>query len=165
MNGQKVTFAWTGTAVARINGGAWQTSPFTFESVGITSSLTLEFGLAGGATSATLISPRAKFGTFDAGFTPLPMSEAEPLLERYFQRVSVLHQFVAGAGAQTEIWTESHARMAAVPTPTYVGSPSYTNTTAATLTTGTNTRFYISMPSTAAGNVRVTATVELDTGL
>jgi hypothetical protein len=164
-NGQKVTFAWNGTAVARINGGAWQTSPFTFESVGTTSSLTLEFGLAGGATSATLSSPRAKFGTLDAGFTPLPLSEAEPLLERYYQRVSVLHQFVAGSGGQTEIWTESHSRMAAVPTPAYVGSPAYTNTTAATLTAGTANRFYLSMPATASGNVRVTATVELDTGL
>ena len=164
-SGQKVTFAWGGTAVARINGGAWQTSPFTFEAVGAVSSLTLEFGLAGGATSATLSSIRATFGEFDGGFTPIPMSEAEPLLERYFQRVSVLNQFVAGAGAQTEIWTESHARMAAVPTPTYVGSPSYINTTLATLTAGTNNRFYISMPSTAAGAVRLTATVALDTGL
>jgi hypothetical protein len=164
-NGQKVTFAWGGTAVARINGGAWQTSPFTFESSGTTSSLVLEFGLAGGATSANLLSPRATFGTINPGFSARPLSEVEPLLERYYQRVAVLHQFVAGAGAQTEIWTESHARMATVPTPTYVGSPSYTNTTAATLTTGTNNRFYISMASTAAGNVRVTATVELDTGL
>jgi hypothetical protein len=162
---QQVTFAWEGTAVGRINSGDWHTSPFTFATVGISPGPYLEFGIADGATSATMSEPRAAFGTIDPGFYPLPRSEAEPLLERYFQRVSVLHQFVAGAGAQTEIWTESHARMAAVPTPTYVGSPSYTNTTAATLTTGTNNRFYISMPSTAAGTVRVTATVELDTGL
>ena len=162
---QHVTFAWEGTAVGRINSGDWHTSPFTFATVGISPEPYLEFGIADGATSATMSEPRAAFGTIDHGFYPLPRSEAEPLLERYFQRVSVLHQFVAGAGAQTEIWTESHARMAAVPTPTYVGSPSYINTTLATLTAGTTNRFYISMPSTAAGNVRVTATVELDTGL
>jgi hypothetical protein len=162
---QQVTFAWEGTAVGRIGNGEWRTSPFTFATVGISEDPYLEFGIADGATSATMSEPRAAFGAIDPGFYPLPRSEAEPLLERYFQRVSVLHQFVAGAGAQTEIWTESHARMAAVPTPTYVGSPSYINTTLATLTAGTTNRFYISMPSTAAGAVRLTATVALDTGL
>lgn len=162
--GDKITFAWSGTAVVRFNGGAWQTSPATYTEVGIASSLTLEFGLAGGATSATLSRPRAYFGEVDKGFFPLPRYELEPILERYYRRVSILRQFVAAAGSNQEIWTEPHARMAAIVTPTVVGSAVLVNASAVTYTAGTTDRFYVAMTSTAAGNVRVTATVQLDTG-
>ena len=160
--GEQITFAWDGTAVVRFDGGAWLTSPATFTSAGLTTTITVEFGIGSG--TATLLRPRAYKGAVDKGFYPLPRSELEPILDRYYKRVSVLHQFVAAAGANQVIVTASHGRMVSSVTPTVVGSQVLTNASSSIYSAGSTDRFYITLTSTAAGNCRVTATVQLDSG-
>ena len=160
--GQQITVAWSGTAVVRFNGGAWLTSPATFTAAGPTTTVTVEFGISSG--SATLSIPRAYIGAVDKGWYPLPMYELEPILERYYRRVSVLHQFVAAAGANQIIVTASHGRMVSSVTPTVVGAQVLTNASSCLYSAGSTDRFYITLTSTAAGNCRVTATVQLDSG-
>lgn len=150
VEGGTFVLSWSGTAQARVNGGAYGPSPLTVAGLTVGLNVTVEFG------TGTVLAPQFE-PNGATSYERRPPGIERMLCERYYRTIACHAAGVATAGSQAisvpVFWWPA---MRATPTPSVAaaGTSVNTGTPALALVTATGARFDLS--SSASGVVSAT---------
>jgi len=160
--GDTITIAWSGTAMARVNSGAYAPSPIVYTFGLVTDSPSIEW--SGNGTFFTAV--RIHRGVTDLGVEPFEWSL--PVRDRahyaqFYQRVRYDRQFNAVAG-QVDRATVTFVPMVVSPTASIVETTQNVNVSSFTAEVMSNNALRCSITATGSGATRRESLIALDTG-
>lgn len=158
-----VVMGWDGGTEGRINGGAWSTSPLTYNFASTTQNPEIEFRIG---SNGMLSNVRLRVGTVDRELGPddrMKFEDEYEYLGRYYQEKTVRRRFQGTAGVN-DVTTIGVSPMIATPTASVIATTVSTNVGSLTAAAVDKNTFTYSVTASASALTDSQTLIGLDAG-